>query len=265
MIYKSKMFTEKNEIWDSKTPNMGAVKACLLSDGKFVVSDERNVEVWSSPTGNLTGPEIYARIEDSGNLAIYEGSKRRWSSGFLKKYQNYFKRFLNFILDECLTSLRSGFCMKPEELLCSSNGSYVLRLRDDGNLVLYKGTQLIKRNSIWSSETFHKELLRACLNPDGNFVIYNVHKHRLWTSRSNSLNASDVYAGIDEENGSFVIHSGGKEIWSSGLLLLEALCLFYLILPKLGTDQSSNATANSSLDFAWSLATFFVHPTELLR
>lgn len=68
-------------IWASATENKRAVKACLLQDGKFVINDSENVELWRSRSGNLTGTEIYAMIEDSGSLAIYEGTKRRWSSG----------------------------------------------------------------------------------------------------------------------------------------------------------------------------------------
>lgn len=60
--------------------------------------------------------------------------------------------------------------------------NYVCIFQNDGNLVVYryrswKGLQKDSENVVWASRTYNNPNATACLQADGNFVIYNTDKY----------------------------------------------------------------------------------------
>jgi len=68
-------------------------------------------------------------------------------------------------------TLTEGQKLVRGESLTSNNGAYTLTLQDDGNLVLASRGQ-----SIWASGTDGQDVVRAEVQPDGNFVVYTADK-----------------------------------------------------------------------------------------
>lgn len=72
----------------------------------------------------------------------------------------------------------------------------------------------------WSQKTDNIEAFTVCLNSDGNLIIYNGQKYKIWTSKSSKQNTTDVYALL-EDDGSFVIYDKKEKLWSSGLFFIR--------------------------------------------
>jgi len=67
------------------------------------------------------------------------------------------------------------------------SGLYTLIFQSDGNLVVYRGTNYISQNQVWSTKTNGKGAQYAVLQNDGNFVIYKNlgdPNSALWTSNT---------------------------------------------------------------------------------
>jgi len=61
----------------------------------------------------------------------------------------------------------------------SGNGQAVLRLQEDGNLVLYKDCK-----PAWQAKDAYPDGYRAIMHEDGNFVVYNQGDNPLWASNT---------------------------------------------------------------------------------
>jgi hypothetical protein len=90
--------------------------------------------------------------------------------------------------------------------LTSRNGTYRLTLQDDGNLVLYKGS-----NALWSSGTSGKAVKHAIMQNDGNFVVYGYDDKAVWSSGTNKNPNSVITLQSD---GNLVIYRN-KPVWST--------------------------------------------------
>lgn len=78
-IYRNKKYNPRNCIFASGTANQGADKACISLDGNFVIYSKKWT-LWETYT-HFDADELYAMIEDSGSLGIFQRSQRLWSSG----------------------------------------------------------------------------------------------------------------------------------------------------------------------------------------
>lgn len=98
--------------------------------------------------------------------------------------------------------------LKAGEFLVSQNGSYYLRMQDDGNLVLYAPGNVVR----WSSNTRGSNYLGN--QGDGNLVVReNVTLTPRWDSRTAGWGPSDL---ILQDDGNLVLYSAGNvPRWSS--------------------------------------------------
>lgn len=94
------------------------------------------------------------------------------------------------------------------DALTSNNGQYQLILQPDGDLVLYR---LGYPSGLWSSGT--KDAIRAIMQSDGNFVLYDHSGKPLWATGTSGANASFL---ILQDNGNLVIYRPNIQEWESG-------------------------------------------------
>lgn len=112
-------------------------------------------------------------------------------------------------MDQALKhSLSAGEFLEPEQKLYSTERHYYLKYQSDGNLVVYVGS-----NAVWSSGTFGKPAWRACMQDDGNFVVYSAPGKAEWSSGT----VGNPGAKLDMQNdGNLVVYSSqGGALWDS--------------------------------------------------
>jgi len=99
----------------------------------------------------------------------------------------------------------------PGEFLESAAGEFKLVYEKDGNLVLYGARD---KSVIWESHTKGKPAWKTCMQPDGNFVVYEAENRDVWASGK----YGNEYAGsviIMQDNGNLVIYDrNGKVVWN---------------------------------------------------
>ena len=94
--------------------------------------------------------------------------------------------------------------------LTSSNKCFQLTLQIDGNLVLYYQAT---GAALWSSGTMNSGSLRAIMQNDGNFVLYNSDNQPKWSSGTGGNTGSNL---IMQDDGNLVIYnSQSKPIWAT--------------------------------------------------
>lgn len=120
----------------------------------------------------------------------------------------------------------SGF-VRTDELdwtitaLDSANGDYQLKMQDDGNVVLYRGS-----NALWASNTVYNpyELLSDAMTPpfklvmqaDGNLVAYG-NGNAYWSSETSYGDMFGPYTLVVQDDGNCVIYAAnGSAVASTG-------------------------------------------------
>jgi hypothetical protein len=101
-----------------------------------------------------------------------------------------------------------GFTMRAGDSVKSSNGSYILIMQSDGNLVIYRSGS----GAIWSSRTNGSSGASAIFQSDSNFVVYRSGKSPCHSSTTNS-GGTIMYM---QNDGNLVMYSSsGQAVWDS--------------------------------------------------
>jgi len=101
-------------------------------------------------------------------------------------------------------SLAVGQTLYRGNILISPNGHFKLNFQNDGNLVLYEGTQ-----AIWSSGTQNKGGQRLVMQRDGNLVMYGPNGP-VWATNTSGNPRSFLKL---QDDGNLVIY---HPVWSTG-------------------------------------------------
>ena len=104
--------------------------------------------------------------------------------------------------------LQDGEKLEVGQKLTSSNGAYEVVLQDDGNLVLYAG-----QTAVWSTETNGQNVVRAEVQKDGNFVLYDQHNAPVWAS--NTAGSPGAYLAIQDDGNMVVYRKDHHPLWST--------------------------------------------------
>lgn len=119
-------------------------------------------------------------------------------------------------------TLQPGQELHPGDTLYSPRGNAVLIFQHDGNLVLYRGQgNFYNKDSgtyvgvgYWHTGTFgHKEITRAVMQTDGNFVLYDNKGHSHWSAVPGSHKPGSVL--VLQDDGNMVLYNGRNAVWSS--------------------------------------------------
>jgi hypothetical protein len=97
-----------------------------------------------------------------------------------------------------------GQTLNRGDVVNSNNGSYQLRLQNDGNLVLYP---MPNGAPLWGSGTEGKAVEKAVMQGDGNFVLYGYGGRAVWGAGTEGTRATGAFVTDD---GRFVILRGNN-------------------------------------------------------
>jgi hypothetical protein len=106
-------------------------------------------------------------------------------------------------------TLKSNEELKLGEYLQSNNGSYLLIMQNDSNLVLYQGYPW---KSLWSNGTWNMNITQCIMKSNGEFAMYSNGSQCYSSKTSNNPGAYMIM----QDNGNLVIYNAsGKAIWST--------------------------------------------------
>lgn len=159
----------------------------MASDGPLLLGrtrwHDRVVDQWS---GGIDEVAVYqGALTDGAVAAMFDAQAARSSVGNV---------------------LSVGETMHAGETLRSSNGSYVLSMQTDGNVVLSENG-----NRIWSTGTATNPGAWLMMQTDGNLVLYNGTKTALWSSKTVGATADRLVLYNDGDLA--ILDSAGQVLW----------------------------------------------------
>ncbi|NMO04792.1 LysM peptidoglycan-binding domain-containing protein [Gordonia sp. TBRC 11910] len=104
-------------------------------------------------------------------------------------------------------TLNVGDRLGTGQSLTSTNDAYQLILQDDGNLVL-----IDQGNPVWSTKTNGSGVVRATLQEDGNFVLYNGADEGIWSTKTDGNTGVRLVLQNDRN---VVVYAGDAALWAS--------------------------------------------------
>lgn len=114
-------------------------------------------------------------------------------------------------LASAVDTMYSGQTLRVDEEIESANQCFRLILQRDGNLVIYRNRD---NHPTWATNTMHSGTVRAIMQHDGNFVLYNHHSQATWASGTSWSPSAWL---ILQNDGNLVIYKEGTwhPIWAS--------------------------------------------------
>ena len=101
-------------------------------------------------------------------------------------------------------------CLKVNEYLESTNKCFNAYYQEDGNFVHYRESPM---QVLWSSHTSGSCTHQACMQADGNFVVYDCNEGVRWASDTDGNPGAKI---IIQDDGNLVIYGiNNVPIWSS--------------------------------------------------
>jgi hypothetical protein len=142
-----------------------------------------------------------------------DGCSAYGNRNFWRDFNNWFKTTLvdykNVALNNKGAVLSAGQRLNAGDYLISENGSNILTLQEDGNLVLYRSG-----SPVWSSGTWLKQVGYLEMQPDGNLVIYSSPGNPIWASNTVGKNGSMLKMQSDSN---LVMYTpSNSPVWHTG-------------------------------------------------
>ena len=110
-------------------------------------------------------------------------------------------------------SLTPGQALFQGQTLTAGDGSHVLSLQEDGNLVLYNMTSSTTPVPIWSTGTFLTSGAMLLMQGDGNLVLFDAQANGIWSSGQTGKSGASFVVQTD---GNLVEYdSSGHSFWAS--------------------------------------------------
>lgn len=107
------------------------------------------------------------------------------------------------------SSIRSGEHLEQQDALVSPDGSYMLVLQHDGNLVQYKGGK-----ATWATDT--NNIASLALQGDGHLVGYDNRNKPVWATWAYGYVGRSAASLVVQDDGNVVVYSGiNKPVWCS--------------------------------------------------
>ncbi|MEU7476167.1 LysM peptidoglycan-binding domain-containing protein [Lentzea sp. NPDC042327] len=107
-----------------------------------------------------------------------------------------------------MNTLEAGQELTTGQQLTTANG-YSLTLQSDGNLVLTENN-----GTVWASGTNGRGAVRAALQDDGNFVLYNGDNNPVWATDTAGNTGSRLV--LQDDRNLVVVGGDGSAKWASG-------------------------------------------------
>jgi hypothetical protein len=202
-----RIYRSDRKVWGTGTSGTPAYAATVQGDGNLVLYDRLGTAVWAPNLFDDSGnPSLV--LQNDGNLVLYSGDgPAYWASYSVLPAPSRCRRML---ADEALSIGQS---------LYSCNGQHRLTMQGDGNLVLYSAAPAPPGYAArWSSVTYGSTGYVATVQPDGNFVLYNLLDSPLWST--GTPGRSGAYVDL-QNDGNLVVYAagGGSALWASSSTL----------------------------------------------
>jgi len=114
-------------------------------------------------------------------------------------------------------TLNNEATLHQNQTLVSKNGSWVARLQDDGNFVLYAGHAFSSHNAFWASNTggVGSGPFKLVMQNDGNLCVYESNGNCTWASNTWQKGQAP-YRLVMQNDRNLVIYShNGEATWAS--------------------------------------------------
>jgi C1A family cysteine protease len=108
------------------------------------------------------------------------------------------------------STLNNGMSMYVGQQLTSTDGTRVLKMQTDGNIVLYKNGA-----SVWSTNT--KGVMSGFkMQNDCNLILYDASNVKLWSTNSGIMATSCVSSYLTLQNdGNLIVYNSNAILWAS--------------------------------------------------
>jgi hypothetical protein len=189
------------DIWDSGYHGR-AIEAIVQSDGNFVMYGPNNPDgtanrIWATNTAGHRNSRL--RVQDDGNMVLYQGSTPFWATNTVGRDANLY--------------------LRPGQSISSSDGWLRLTLKPEGNLVANYGPF----ETVVFDSGVHGRAIEAILQTDGNLVLYGDansqgYAQPLWASNTAGHPGARLVLEdrVAEVNGMLIVDSAGHAIWQNG-------------------------------------------------
>ena len=97
-----------------------------------------------------------------------------------------------------------------------NNHNRILKMQDDGNLVLYQYGNGVTGKALWHSSTYGSgSNCSAIFQADGNLVVYNASNLALWAS---GTCGSGARMALQHDGNLVIYNSSGSALWATGTM-----------------------------------------------
>jgi hypothetical protein len=189
------LYSEGNAIWSTDTSKLGGDVAIMQPDGNFVLYDLHSHPLFSSRTNGHNGSRL--EIQSDGNVVVYGGTSALWATNTGGEPA----------APSACGVIAADHGLTLGESIGSCDGSHVLVLQGDSNLVLYHSNA-----PLWATASNNLGASRLVMQGDGNLVLYTQSGDALWSSRTDGH--PGAYAAI-QNDGNFVIYRGSTVLWAT--------------------------------------------------
>lgn len=196
-------------IWASNTQGMGGVKLCMQTDGNLVLYTASNSPIWNTATF-FAGATV--ELQYDGQLAVWKNGVGRYATGNVASCVTTVAPVTTPKPSRvCNIGMAAGECIVPGDVIYSCFDCFKLLLRDDGVLAVY--TTVFPVKLVWSSPTQGKSGIKACMQTDGNFVLYTATGSAVWATGT----SYNFGAFLEmQSDGELVIWHNGVSKYASG-------------------------------------------------
>ena len=188
--------------WWNKAPQMpyGHVAYVSAVNGNSVTVEEYNSKgrgEYGTRTIDKSAPDGYIHFFDQ-NPGSSSGSGWKGVGGMISDKKD---------------RLSEGQTLSPNHYITSADGSFVLAMQSDGNLVIYGN-----KGAIWSSGTDKYPGSYLGVQGDGNVVVYRSdNKSSVWAVNAGTAEAPSL---VMQNDGNLVLYnSAGKPYWASDTVM----------------------------------------------
>jgi hypothetical protein len=114
-------------------------------------------------------------------------------------------------------TLHNETTLHQHQTIVSENGHYHARLQDDGNFVLYDGTDFQATHALWASNTggVGQGPFKLVQQNDGNLVVYQGNGQPTWSSNTWNSGTAPYRLVIQNDRNLVLYDAGNNAKWAS--------------------------------------------------
>jgi hypothetical protein len=184
---------DRRPIWSSQTERNRGARAAMQRDGNLVVTSATGTPLFASGTVGNSGARLV--LQRDGNAVVYaRNGQGLWDA-----------RKDTFVL-------RRNQFLRAGQGRRSPDGTYLLAMQPDGNLVL---TRRSPRQALWSSQTHGNLGATAVMQADGQLVVYTSAHEPIYGT--GTMGNPGALLAVQDDGNVVVYGAHARGLWSSAL------------------------------------------------